>query len=158
MRKAMTRAVLYCALVALAACSAQKPTTIPGTKVVDTPENQQILERVEEYRRAMEQQDARALVLMASEEYRERGGGDDYGYDQLLEILRIRLSQVEDIRYSLRYMNVQRDGEIAYVDVLIDASYTIEDARGELVRRDMQDQNRLVLQWNGEQWMFLSGM
>jgi hypothetical protein len=156
----MTRAVMCCALVAVAACSGQKQSTIPGTQVTDTPDNHQIIERVEEYRLAMERQDARALVLMASENYRERASslGDDYGYDQLLDILRDRLRQVEDIRYSLRYMNVQREGDVAYVDVLIDASYTLEDARGELVRRDMQDQHRIILEWNGEQWMFLSGM
>ncbi len=155
----MTRLLFACALAAVAACSAQTQT-IPGTEVPSTPENQAIIERVEEYRLAVEQQDAQALVLMASENYREQAAsvGDDYGHDGLIEILRQRLDHVEDIRYSLRYMNIEREGELAYVDVLIDASYTLEDARGEMVRRDMQDQNRLVLEWTGEQWMFLSGM
>ena len=155
----MTRALVVSALAAMAACGAQTQT-IPGTQVPDTPENHALIERVEEYRVAMERQDARALVLMASENYREQaqGLGDDYGYDQLLEILRTRLSQVEDIRYALRYMNVEREGDVALVDVLIDASYTIEDARGVRIRRDMQDQNRMILEWDGENWMFLSGM
>jgi hypothetical protein len=157
----MIRAVIIAALAAAAACSGQKqPSTIPGTQVADEPENHAIIERVEEYRMAMERQDARALVLMASQSYREQAGsvGDDYGYDGLVELLRSRLDQVEDIRYSLRYMNIRREGEIAYVDVVIDASFTIEDARGEMVRRDMQDQNQMILEWTGEEWMFLSGM
>jgi hypothetical protein len=158
-RTAMTRAFLLFAAIAVAACSA-KTQTIPGTKVPDTPQNQAIVERVEEYRLAMERQDARALALMASDGYREQASsvGDDYGYDELLDILRERLSQVEDIRYSIRYMDIKREGNLAYVDVLIDASFTIEDARGERVREDMQDQNQLVLEWTGEEWMFLSGM
>jgi hypothetical protein len=110
---------------------------------------------------------------MASKSYWEDGGSatgkDDYGYDQLQEVLTGRFQKGEDLRYSLRYMNVLRrcpagqeaednTGCRAYVEVLVDASYSVKDARGETVRRDKRDQNQLVLEWDGEAWKFLSGM
>ena len=58
----------------------------------------------------------------------------------------------------MRYMNIERHGSRAFVDVLIDASFSLKNARGEEVRSDMRDQNRFVLEWNGKKWMFLSGM
>jgi len=41
---------------------------------------------------------------------------------------------------------------------LIDASYTITDARGQARRLDKRDQNELVLEYTGDKWLFLSGM
>ena len=87
----------------------------------------------------------------------------------LRDILTTRFQQVRDVRYSMRYMNVYRrcqpgadpstnEGCRAYVDVLIDASYSFVDARGNEKRNDKRDQNQLVLEWNGEKWLFLSGM
>ena len=46
----------------------------------------------------------------------------------------------------------------AQVDVLIDASFTLLDARTQQGRLDKRDQNQIVLEWNGERWLFLSGM
>jgi hypothetical protein len=157
-------------LAAAGACGAKK-SYIAGTRVVDTEVNRDILAVVEGYRLAVERQDADALMLMASEQYWEDGGSvtgkDDYGYSKLREVLTGRFQKGSDVRYSLRYMNVNRrcprgqegnEGCRAYVDVLVDASFTVVDARGETVRRDKRDQNQLVLEWRGERWRFLSGM
>ena len=38
------------------------------------------------------------------------------------------------------------------------ASFSVKDSRGQEVRQDLRDQNQMVLEWNGEDWMFLSGM
>jgi hypothetical protein len=46
----------------------------------------------------------------------------------------------------------------AQVDVLIDASFTVLDARNQPRRPDKRDQNQLILEWTGEKWQFLSGM
>jgi hypothetical protein len=101
-------------------------------------------------------------VLMASKHYWDDAGTptgtDDYGYQGLQQILIGRFKKVKDIRYSMRYMGIRRRGERAYVDVLIDASFTLEDARGEDMREDMRDQNQFTLEWDGRNWLFLSGM
>ena len=163
-------ALLGAATLSTGACSKQK-NFIPGTKVVDSGVNREIIDVVENYRLAVERQDAAALVLMASPKYWEDGGTatgkDDYGYKQLKDVLTGRFQQGRDVRYSMRYMSVSKkcppnaEEKVncrAYVDVLIDASFTVLDARGEEVRRDMRDQNQLVLEWDGEAWKFLSGM
>lgn len=149
-------------LLAISAC-APKVQYIPGTRIPHTEENESIIRRVEDYRLAVEQRDAGKLLLMADPQYWEDSGtptgADDYGYDQLREVLAGRFQRASSIRFSMRYMRIERRGPVAYVDVLIDASYSIEDARGREVREDMRDQNRLVLRWDEqkEQWMFLSG-
>ena len=157
---------------ALGACGGSAPT-VPGTKIPDNSLNRGIIQAVEDYRIAVERKDTAALLLMASKNYWEDGGtptgGDDYGYDGLSAVLKGRFKKAADIRYSLRYMNLYRrckpgadsstnEGCRAYVDVLIDASYTVKDARGIDKRPDKRDQNQLVLEWQDDKWLFLSGM
>ena len=150
-----------CAALALGAC-AGGTEYIPGTKVPQSQENQQLIDRIEDYRMAVERKDSGALVLMASKHYWEDAGTpsgkDDYGYQGLQEILSGRFQKVKAIRYSMRYMNIVRRGPRVFVDVLVDASFTIEDARGEDSRQDMRDQNQFVLEYDGRNWLFLSGM
>jgi hypothetical protein len=170
----MKRLGLFLSLIVLWGC-APKAQSIPGTKIPENRTNRAIIEVVEQYRLAIERKDTAALVLMASKRYWEDGGtptgGDDYGYDGLREVLSSRFKKVDDIRYSLRYMNIARrcqgkddpesnSGCRAYVDVLIDASFSLVNAHGQEVRPDMRDQNQFVLEWDpqAERWLFLSGM
>jgi hypothetical protein len=159
--------------LAVGAGCAAKAGSIPGTRIADNSENRQILTTIESYRKAVEDKDVAALVLMASQRYWEDSGtptgSDDYGYDGLRNVLAGRYQQADEIRFSLRYLNLRRrcppnttgnEGCKVYVEVMIDASYTIADARGQSRRPDMRDQNELVLEWSGEResWLFLSGM
>jgi hypothetical protein len=134
---------------------------IRGTRVEDTSENRTIIGVVERYRLAVERKDAPALMNMAAKSYWEDGGtptgADDYGYDGLREVLTGRFQRADDIRYSMKYVKVRRQGQRAFVEVIIDASYTISTTQGEQ-RMDQRDQNELVLEWDGEHWMFVSGM
>jgi hypothetical protein len=170
----MKSLVLLLSLTVLWGC-ASKAQTIPGTNIPETRVNRAIIDTVEQYRLAVERKDNSALLLMASKRYWEDGGtptgSDDYGYEGLREVLSTRFKNAEDIRYSLRYMNVARRCQNpedpdsnsdcrAYVDVLVDASFSIVNAHGQRVRPDMRDQNQLVLEWDpqAERWLFLSGM
>lgn len=158
----MNRLALALALGIAAAGCAAEAHFIPGTQVASGPENQALIDRVEDYRMAVERKDTSALLAMASKRYWEDAGtpsgADDYGYQGLQDILTGRFQKVEAIRYSMKYMNIERRGERAYVDVLIDASFTVKDARGQDVRADMRDQNQFILEWDGKAWLFLSGM
>ncbi len=134
---------------------------IPGTKVEDTDENRRIVAAVEQYRQAMERRDAGALLAMASKSYWEDGGtptgADDYGWDGLREVLNTRFQRAEGVRYNMRYMGIRRERNRAYVEVLIEANYTISTASGPQ-REEMRDQNQLVLEFDGRKWLFVSGM
>jgi hypothetical protein len=149
------------ALTVFATGCASESTYIRGTRVDDTSENRTIIGVVERYRLAVERKDAPALMKMAAKSYWEDGGtptgADDYGYDGLREVLVGRFQRADDIRYSMKYVKVRRQGQRAYVEVVVDASYTITTSNGEQ-RMDQRDQNQLVLEWDGEHWMFVSGM
>lgn len=155
------------ALVLVAACTTHAQY-IAGTKIPDNDVNHSVLGTVESYRNAVEKGDAQALVLMASPKYSEDSGTptivDDYGFDGLQGVLASRFKQARDIRYSMKYVAIKptckqlESGCQAKVDVLIDASYTITDARGQARRLDKRDQNQLVLEYTGDKWLFLSGM
>jgi hypothetical protein len=175
--------ILVVATLAIAACGGRQ-RTISGTRIADTPANRGILDTIDAYRRAVEQQDAEALLLMTSDRYWEDSGtpsgGDDYGRDKLREVLDGRFKKVSDIRYSMRYVSIKRAcpggassdleaGCRAHVEVLIDASFSLVDARGAPRRLDKRDQNELVLEWTclrpdggggGDvcKWMFVGGM
>ena len=138
------------------------PRYIRGTKVTDSRDNRTILGVLEEYRLAVERRDTAALLNLASKEYWEDGGtpsgSDDYGYDGLRDMLSTRFARAEAIRYSMRYVGIERmPGNRASVDVLIDASYTIQTPNGP-VRKDMREQNQLMLVNDSGNWKFLSGM
>lgn len=165
--QALASTMVLGALLLMSACG-PRANYIKGTKIQRTNENQSLIRRVEEYRSAVENKDAAGLLLMASREYWEDGGtpegDDDYGFAGLKEVLTSRFQQADSIRYSMRYKRIRlapgatEDDRRAFVDVLVDASFTIPDARGGLRRADLRDQGQLVLDWNGEKWMFISGM
>tara|TARA_R110002096_G_scaffold77896_6_gene183267 strand:- start:35155 stop:35706 length:552 start_codon:yes stop_codon:yes gene_type:complete len=165
--KAVAPKVLFGSAVILVAACGPRTEYIKGTKIERTSQNQNLISRVEQYRAAVEEKDAAGLLLMASREYWEDGGtpdgDDDYGFAGLKEVLTTRFKQADSIRYSMRYKRIRMqhgESEVrrAFVDVLVDASFTIPDARGGLRRSDLRDQGQLVLEWDGEKWMFLSGM
>lgn len=142
---------------------------VRGTKIPYTKNNQAVLNAVEEYRLAVERADAEALMLMAHKEYWEDSGTptgtDDYGYEGLRNVLVDRLGKASEIRYTVRYMGTSQQckGDLepgcrATVDVIINASYTIQDVNGKPLRLDKRDQNQLMLEWNGQRWLFISGM
>jgi hypothetical protein len=164
---------LAAAALSAGAC-ASRSSVIVGTKIPDNQANRGILEAVEAYRVAVEKRDTPSLLLMAAPGYWEDSGtpsgSDDYGFDGLKQVLSSRFQNATEIRYAMKYVTLRKScpkskdsdaleaGCRAQIDVLIDASYTVLDARDQPRRRDKRDQNQVVLEWNGEKWLFLSGM
>ena len=144
-------------------CGGGSKNLIPGTQVKRSQKNESIIQRVEEYRHAVERRDAKTLVLMAHPDYWEDGGttsgSDDYGFNDLRKVLTSQFQKADKVRYSLRYMDIKSVKNRAYVNVLVDASFTVPNAQGGESRLSKRDQNQLVLEWDRdkEQWMFLSG-
>ena len=163
----MNRLFLIAVILSVAACATRK-TYIGGTRVPYTSNNKSVLDAVEQYRLAVEKGDSASLMTMAHPQYWEDSGtpsgSDDYGYEGLKVVLASRLKMASEIRYTMRYMGVSHEckelaaGCKATVDVLIDASFTIQNAMGKASRPDKRDQNQLLLEWSGSRWMFLAGM
>lgn len=148
--------------MALGAC-ARQASYIPGTKIPQTAENEQLIKVIERYRQAVERKDAAALLMMASKSFYYEDGGtqtgtDDYGYEGLKEVLATRFQLAKNIRYSMRYIKIRQTGKRAFVEVFIDASFSVKGPRGEMRREDVRDQNQLVLIREGDSWKFVSGM
>ncbi|MDB4963399.1 MAG: putative secreted protein [Myxococcales bacterium] len=165
----MNRLFLIAAITSSIAGCAAKATYVAGTRVPYSNNNKSVLDAVEEYRLAVERADAEALMVMAHRQYWEDSGtpsgSDDYGFEGLRTVLANRLKAATEIRYSLRYMGVSQEckGDLqpgckATVDVLIDASFTIQNVLGKPSRPDKRDQNQLMLEWDGRRWLFLAGM
>ena len=164
--------VLATLAAALATGCAARASNIPGTKINNDKVNRDVIEAVEQYRIAVEKADAEGLFLMASDRYFEDSGtpqgADDYGYDGLKDVLVGRFMMARDIRYAVKYVSVKRTcdpsegdpepGCRAHVEVMVDASFTVVDARGKDRRTDKRDQNELVLEWGNGKWRFVSGM
>ncbi len=153
-------AVSFVAAALLVGCAHMK--MIPGTHIPDEPRNREIIKRVEEYRRAMEETNVSKLMGMAHPHYFEHSGtpvgADDYGYKGLLKVLRKRLKQVVALRCSLKYLRIHWDNDKQVeLEVYISASFQLRTSEGQRWHR-MTDYNKMVLVQQKGRWLFLSGM
>jgi hypothetical protein len=134
---------------------------IPGTKVIDTKLNREILEVCEKYRRAMEDKDAPTLLALAHPSYYEDSGtptgNDDYGYSGLRDVLARRLGQLRTLRYNIEYRKIDVEGHHAKVDIRYDASYQLATEMGDRWERKQNDK-RLELENDGRRWLIIAGM
>jgi hypothetical protein len=143
--------------------------TIPGTEIPDTPENKDILTVLERYRAAVIKRDAAAILSTAHKTYHDEAGtedpGDDVQYGDLGPILRARLSQLDSIRFTIDYLDIQVQGDRAIVHVWIDAAFRMKpllDAEGtprsapRYARK--QDHAEFELLREGETWLILRGL
>jgi len=134
---------------------------IPNTDVDDTDENREVVEFLEEYRRAVESRDVGALLQMASREYYDDNGtpigGDDVDYDGLREKLQLWRERVLDVRYEIRYRRVLFRQNRVYVDVRYSGSFQVASEGEEQWSRRLSD-NRMVLRREEGGFRILSGM
>ena len=151
--------VLGALLMSAAGCATV--ATIPGTKVVDTKANREILNVCERYRHAMEERDATTLLALAHPNYYEDGGtpngNDDYGYDGLKDVISKRIAALRTLRYSIEYRRVQIEGRRAQVDIRYDASYQLATETGDQWDRKQNDK-RIELENDGKRWLIIAGM
>jgi hypothetical protein len=150
-------AVAFCSLGA--ACA--HPNFFPGTTILHTEENQKIVDTVDLYRKRLTERNVEGLLIMASTKYREDSGtprsDDDYGYEGLRQVLKSRLTRLKSIWYEIEMRDIQVHGALAEVDVFLNGSFEMAASGGDRYRR-VNDYHRFVLERDGEQWKFVSGM
>jgi hypothetical protein len=143
------------------AAGCQNYAVIPGTTVLDTKVNREIVDVCERYRRALEERDGTALLSMAHPTYFEDSGtpkgDDDYGYDGLKDVLARRLAAVKAVRFNVEYRRVEVQGQKARVDLRYDASFQLATELGDRWDRKQNDK-RLELEFDGRRWLFTAGM
>jgi hypothetical protein len=158
------KAYFFGFLVGLAAIAAGGCATknIPNTRVEDTEENQEIVDFMENYRKAVENRDTGGLLAMTSDMYFDDmgtpAGDDDVDYDALkLGLGRLR-SEVLAARYQISYRGVTY---IANDHVLVDVLYTgwfkVNTLDGPQWRRRLEP-HRVVLARQDSKLKIISGM
>jgi len=161
--RAILRALALAAFVAAGGGACAHANFFPGTTIVRTEDTQKIVDTIDEYRRRLTERNVEGLLVLASTKYREDSGtprsDDDYGYDGLREVLRTRLTRLKSIWYEieLRDIHVVDDNKRAEVDVFLNGSFELASETGDRYRR-VNDYHRFVLEKQGDNWKFVSGM
>lgn len=154
--------------VALVAGCKNEPT-IPGTEIPDNDTSRAILEVLERYRMSFVAKDAASVLALAHPTYHDEAGtddpSDDVEYGELGPLLRRRLAQLDSVRFTIDYLDIQLAGDRATVHVWIDASFKFKpilDSAGN--PRDAaryarkQDHARFELVFENETWLITSGI
>jgi hypothetical protein len=135
---------------------------IPNTSVEDTQENREVIDFMEEYRRAVQDRDVASLVRMASINYFDDmgtpGGEDDVDYDTLKAGLHLMREEVISARYQIRYRGLTAiyDGKVL-VDVLYTGWFKVDTPEGPQWRRRLEP-HRIVLAREDDRYKIISGM
>ncbi|MFW5875778.1 MAG: hypothetical protein ACOCXM_03510 [Myxococcota bacterium] len=159
MRRAIPSGFLVAVLtLAAAGCGQQN---IPNTDVPDTPENRDVVEFVEEYRKAVLEQDVGKILALVSTDYLDDngtpGGDDDLDYERLKKRLKALREEVKDVRYDIRYRRIVFRRSRVLVDFTYSASFLVDTPDGDRWARRLSD-NRLVLQRMKDQYRIVSGL
>jgi hypothetical protein len=153
--------------MALAGC--KNEPTIPGTEIPDNEDNRQIIAVLERYRTSFVSRDAAAMLATAHPTYQDHAGtddpSDDTTYTELGGLLRRRLSQLDSIRFTIDYLEIQRIEDRAVVRVWIDASYRFKpllDSYGETRSQSpfarVMDHAEFELVREGDNWLIVRGL
>ena len=156
-------------LAAPALTGCKNVPSIPGTEIPDSDENREILQVLERYRTAMVRQDRASILATAHETYYDESGTDDphddIVYEELPELLRVRLGQVDSIRFTMQYLDIYVRNERATVHVWIDAAIHMkpllnEDGTPRLQPRfaRQQDYAKFELLREGDSWRITKGI
>jgi hypothetical protein len=150
---------LWGVLVTVAGCAHRD--YFPGTTIVKSEQNREILETIEQYRRRLIERNIEGMLVLASDKYFEDSGtprsDDDYGYEGLKEVLTRKLGRVKSLRYEIEYRSIRVLGSRAEVEVFLDGSFELAAESGDRYRR-VNDYHRFILEKSNDRWKFMSGM
>lgn len=127
------RSIVLCAVLAplaVAASGCKSQPTIPGTEIPDTDANRDILHTLEKYRVSFVRRDAAGVMTTAHPTYFDTAGtddpSDDLEYKELAPALRERMAQLESVRFTIDYLEVDVVKDRAVVKVWVDASFRLK--------------------------------
>jgi hypothetical protein len=146
----------------LAGASGCATTQIPNTRVEDTEENREVLEFVEQYRKAVEARDSVTLLKMASEYYFDdmgtSSGDDDIDYEGLKDGLARLRNEILSARYQISYRGLTTlSDQRLLVDLLYTGWFKLQTPDGPQWRRRLEP-HRIVLAREDNALKIVSGM
>lgn len=153
---------LLVGLGVLAAVGCAKQKLIPSTKIVDNPENRQILTTLESYRHAMERRDAARVYSLVHHTYQDNSGtpeaNDDVDYATLAKVLRSRFKRCQRVVYRIEYQRISFKRDQAFVDAWIDATFAYAHPDSPLRYQRHTDHHRFALLKTKRGWRFTGGL
>ncbi|MBM4352524.1 MAG: nuclear transport factor 2 family protein [Deltaproteobacteria bacterium] len=139
------------------------PAYIQGTTVPDTAENRDLLDAVEQYRLAVEQRDAGALVELIARGYFENASTtadakDDYGFEQLIrKVMPVLQDNVKKVLYKISVEKVSIKGGQA--SAFFEYELTFQYVEGGLEGwATGKDKNRLDFVLEDGRWKIIAGL
>lgn len=134
---------------------------IPNTDVPDTAENREVVDFVEQYRHAVEERNAPAILALVSERYFDDNGtpsaDDDIDFGSLRDRFERWGSDVMDVRYEMRYRRVTFQPDRIFVDYTYTGSFKVRDLEGDRWSRRLAD-NRIEIVREGDEFRIVSGL
>lgn len=160
---AMRTFLIVCSALFLAAFSSCMPKKIPGTELDDTDDTRALIAVLQQYRSAVEAQNASAIVQMADPAFKDDGGSaspeDDLEYANLGTKLGERLAKVKDLKLELTIKRIELSeaADVARVTYTYQMSFRMPEYSGRIQAEN--DIKQMVLKRAGEQsWKIVSGI
>jgi len=155
---------------AITASGCKDQPTIPGTEIPDTEANRDILRVLEKYRVSFVRRDAAGVLTTAHPTYFDTAGtddpSDDLEYKELGVVIRERMAQMESVRFTIDYLEINVVKDRAVVKVWVDASFRLKpivdpetgEVRVESSHNRLQDHAMFELLEESGAWRITRGL
>lgn len=136
---------------------------IANTEIEDTEANREIWNRVTEYRKAIEDRNADALLGLVSRQYYSNAGTtddptDDYGYNELRDvILEDFRNNLAEVQMRIIMQEIKIDGERAHASFEYYYNFRYLEG-GNTAWQPKNDFNQLDFIKENDLWMIISGL
>jgi hypothetical protein len=139
------------------ACS---PRFLPGTDIQDTPANHEILSVIANYRDAMVNRNADAIMKLVSGSFFDSSGGPEATYDYLgLSEKTKEWAQVtKRVRLNIQVKSIAIEGDQAKAKYFYDLDYQVPGPENTLIWKHDSDTKEMSLLYEGKQWKITSGI
>lgn len=140
----------------LTACA---PKRIPGTEIDDTDETRAVIQVMDDYRKAVEREDANAILALLSDDFRDNGGtgtaADDVDKARLQAELPARFQKLDNIRLELTVKKLVFEEEAALATY--NYSYSFQMGPDGKLQSDTDIKQMTLVRRDGK-WKIQSGI
>ena len=157
MHKLFKNTILLILLFSFLGCGSKR---IPGTEILDTPENWAVLNVVEEYQKAMESKDKTRILNLVSKNYFEKSKinkNKQLDYNLLENLLVKQFENIEAVRLTIKVININIVENVAKVEYDFSLKYQIHLPTGSKWD-SKEDTNQMTMTRENNKWKIIKGI